>query len=105
MSLCSQFRKDRLFKESQLQLEEEKGNSQRMQDQVNSLTSKMKSVKRDKEDAESEVDSLRSKLRQAKAALDDSEDQVAMLQSQLAKSRGSGGGARALTGRKKVTVK
>ena len=65
----------------------------------------MKSVKRDKEDAESEVDSLRSKLRQAKAALDDSEDQVAMLQSQLAKSRGSGSGARAITGRKKVKNK
>ena len=54
---------------------------------------------------ESEVDSLRSKLRQAKAALDDSEDQVAMLQSQLAKSRGSGSGARAITGRKKVKNK
>lgn len=96
-------RKDRLVKESQLHLEEEKSNSQRLQDQVNSMTSKMKSVKRDKEDAENEVDNLRSKLRQAKSALDDAEDQIAMLQSQLAKSRSSASGARSLAGgRKKV---
>ena len=87
-------------------MEEEKGNSQRMQDQVNSLTSKMKSVKRDKEEAEGEVDNLRSKLRQAKAALDDSEDQVAMLQAQLSKARSSVGSARSVTSsaRKKAST-
>ena len=73
-----------------MQLEEERSSGQRLQDQVNSLNSKLRSVKRDKEDAENEVDTIRSKLRQAKSALDDSEEQVALLQSQLAKSRSGG---------------
>ena len=64
------------------------------------MTSKVKSVKWDKEDAESEVDSLHSKLHQAKG---DAKDQIAMLLSQLAKSCGSVSGAQSLVGgRKKV---
>ena len=71
-------------------MEEEKSNAQRLQDQINSLNTKIRNLKRDKEEAESESEGLQRRLRQAKSALEDAEDQISTLQSQVAKSRGAG---------------
>ena len=85
-------RSERRFKETQAQMEEEKSAAQRLQDQVNSLNTKIRNLKRDKEDSESEVEGLQRKLRQAKSSLDDAEEQISTLQTQLNKTRA---GARA----------
>ncbi len=70
-------------------LEEEKGTSARLQDQINSLNSKMRSVRRDKEDAEGEVEAAKAKSRKIQSALDDAEETVTTLQTQLTKARTS----------------
>lgn len=69
------------------QLEEEKSNSQRTQEQLNQLSGKMRSLRREKEDAEGEAESLQKKLKQSKAQTEDAEDTNAMLQAQISKMR------------------
>ena len=71
-------------------MEEEKSNAQHLQEQVNSLNSKIRTYKREKEDNESEIEGLQHKLRQAKAALDEAEQDNSTLTAQLSKLRGSG---------------
>ncbi len=80
-------RSDRKAKELLAQVDEEKGNSQRLQDQINSLNIKIRNLKRDKEEVENETETYQRKLRQAKSSLDDAEEQISTLQSQLTKSR------------------
>ena len=84
------FRSDRRAKELVAQMDEEKGNSQRLQDQINSLNTKIRNLKRDKEEVESEVETYQRKLRQTKSSLDDAEEQISTLQTQLTKARGAG---------------
>lgn len=69
------------------QLEEEKSNSQRLQEQLNQLSGKMRGLRREKEDAEGEAESFQKKLKQAKAQTEDAEDTNAMLQAQISKMR------------------
>lgn len=78
---------DRRAKETQALLEEEKANSGRLQDQVNSLTSKIRALKRDKEDAEGEVEAMRSKMRQLRSSLEDAEENSSTLQAQITRMR------------------
>ena len=68
-------------------LEEEKGTSQRLQDQINSANTKMRGLRRDKEDVEGELETLKSKMRQLRSALDDAEETNSTLQAQMAKMR------------------
>ena len=68
-------------------LDEERSNCQRLQEQVNALNTKMRNLRRDKEDAEGEVESMRSKLRQMRSALDDAEESSSSLQAQMVKLR------------------
>lgn len=69
------------------QLDEEKSNSQRLQEQVNQLSGKMRTLRREKEDAEGESEGNLKKLKQAKAAIEDGEDTISMLQAQISKLR------------------
>lgn len=80
-------RSDTKSKDLLRQLEEEKGNSQRLQDQLNQLNGRVRSLRRDKEDAEGEAESLQKKLKQAKAAAEDAEETSSMLQAQINKLR------------------
>lgn len=89
-------RSDSKSKEFLRQLDDERSNGQRLQDQVNQLSSKIKSLRREKEDAESEAESLMKKLKQAKAMADDAEETSNMLQAQITKLRAAA--------RKKVCV-
>ena len=57
--------------------------------QVNSLNSKVRALKREKEETEGEVDTLRSRQRQLRAQLEDAEETVSTLQSQVSKLRGA----------------
>ena len=84
------FRSDRKAKELVSQMDEEKSNSQRLQDQINSLNTKIRNLKRDKEEAETETETYQRKLRQTKSSLDDAEEQISSLQSQMAKNRAGG---------------
>ncbi len=84
------YRSDRKAKEIIVQMEEEKSNSQRLQDQLNSLNTKIRNLKRDKEEAETETETYQRKLRTTKSNLDDAEEQISTLQSQLAKNRAGG---------------
>ena len=68
-------------------MEEEKSNSQRLQEQLNQLNTKMRSVRRDKEDAESEVESMRSKVRQLRSQVEEAEENASSLQAQITKLR------------------
>ena len=58
-----------------------------MQDQLNQLNGKVKSLRRDKEDAESEAEGLQKKLKQAKMQIEDAEETSSMLQAQITKMR------------------
>ncbi len=68
-------------------MDEEKGNAQRLQDQLNQLNGKMRSLRRDKENAENEAESYQKKLKQAKAQIEDAEDTSAMYLAQVNKLR------------------
>ena len=81
------YRSENKSKELQKLIDEEKANSQRFQDQINQLSGKMRSLRRDKEDAESEAETLLKKLKQAKAQIEDAEDTNTMLQAQISKLR------------------
>ena len=78
---------DRKAKETQVQLDEERSNSQRLQAQVDQLNSKMKSVRRDKEEAEGEVETLQKRLRQLRVQLEESDETNSALQTQISKMR------------------
>lgn len=80
-------RNDRKVKESQMLLEEEKSSAQRLQDQVNQLNTKIRNLRREKEDAESEVETEKKKLRQIRSQLDEAEDTNTTLQAQMNKLR------------------
>jgi len=80
-------RSDNKSKEITRQLDDERSNGQRLQDQVNQLSAKIKSLRREKEDAESEAETLMKKLKQAKAMADDAEETSNMLQAQITKLR------------------
>ena len=54
---------------------------------MNQLNGKVKSLRRDKEDAEGEAEGLQKKLKQAKMQIEDAEETSAMLQAQIAKMR------------------
>ena len=56
-------------------------------EQVNSLNTKMRALKRDKEEAEGELETSRSRLRQLRAQLEEAEDSASTLQSQINKLR------------------
>ncbi len=83
----TQHRTDAKSRDLGKQLEEEKSNSQRLQEQVNQLSGKMRSLRREKEDAEGETDGTLKKLKQAKAAIEDGEDTIGMLNAQISKLR------------------
>lgn len=87
-------RNDRRYKEVVSQVEEEKTNAQRLQDQVNSLNTKIRNLRRDKEETESEVETVQRKLRQAKSSLDDAEQENSTLTAQLSKVRSGAAGGR-----------
>ena len=87
-SLSLYCRNDRRYKEVVSQMEEEKSNAQRLQDQVNSLNTKIRNLRRDKEEAENETEGLQRKLRQAKSALEDAEEESSTLKAQISKLRG-----------------
>ena len=87
-SLSFYCRNDRRYKEVVSQMEEEKSNAQRLQDQVNSLNTKIRNLRRDKEEAENETEGLQRKLRQAKSALEDAEEESSTLKAQISKLRG-----------------
>lgn len=78
---------DRRAKEAQMLLDEEKANGARLQDQVNTLNTKMRSLRRDKEDAEGEVETAKAKVRKLQSALDEAEENNTTLQTQIAKMR------------------
>ena len=80
-------RSDRRSKEVTMLLEEEKSNGQRLQEQLNSLNTKLRSVRRDKEDAETEAETLKTKLRQMRSTLDDAEESNTTMQAQMSKLR------------------
>lgn len=54
---------------------------------MNQLSAKMKSLRREKEDAEGEAEMLTKKVKQAKAQAEEAEDTVTMLQAQISKLR------------------
>ena len=85
--VCAPFRNDRKVKETQMLLEEEKSSAQRLQDQVNQLNTKLRNVRREKEDAEGEAEGLQKKLRQARSQLEEAEDNYTTLQAQINKLR------------------
>lgn len=78
---------DRRGKEIQLLLDEEKSNSQRLQEQVNTINTKMRALRRDKEEVEGELERLQSKNRQLRSALDEAEESASSLQAQVSKLR------------------
>lgn len=94
LSFSFLLRSDRRYKEAVSQVEEEKANAQRLQDQVNSLNTKVRNLRRDKEDAESEVESIQKKLRQAKSQLEEAEEESSSLKAQVSKLRSGAGAAR-----------
>lgn len=78
---------DRRVKEVTMLLEEEKTTSQRLQDQLNTANTKMRTLRRDKEDAEGEAETLKTKLRQMRSALDEAEENSSTLEAQLTRLR------------------
>lgn len=68
-------------------LEEEKGTSQRLQDQLNSANTKMRTLRRDKEDAEGEVETMKTKVRQLRSSLDEAEENSSNLEAQITRLR------------------
>lgn len=80
-------RVDRRAKELTMLLEEEKSTSQRLQDQLNSTNTKMRTLRRDKEDAEGEVETMKTKVRQMRSALDEAEENSSNLEAQLTRMR------------------
>jgi chromosome segregation ATPase len=68
-------------------LDEEKSNCQRFQDQVNALNSKVRSLKRDKEEVEGELETSKSRMRMLKSQLEEAEETSSSLQTQIIKLR------------------
>ena len=64
--------------------------------QVNSLNSKVRNLKRDKEETEGELETSKSRMRQLRAQLEDAEESASSLQTQITKLRSAN--------RKKVRV-
>ena len=55
--------------------------------QVNSLNSKVRALKRDKEEVEGELETSKSRLRQMRSQLEDAEESASTLQAQISKLR------------------
>ena len=55
--------------------------------QVNSLNTKTRALRRDKEEAEGEVETSKSKLRQLRAQVEEAEENASSLQAQVTKLR------------------
>ncbi len=68
-------------------LEKEEGTSAQLQDQMNALNSKMRSVCRDKENAEGKAKAAIAKVHKLQSALDDAKETITTLRNQLAKIR------------------
>ena len=94
VSLCVSCSADRRAKETQMVLEEEKANSQRLQDQVNQLNTKMRNLRREKEDIEAEAEGMRSKVRSLRSQVEEAEENASNLQTQITKLRAASRKAR-----------
>ena len=58
--------------------------------QVNSLNSKLRAVKRDKDDIEGEMETLKTRQRQLRSQIEEHEDTISSLESQISKMRSAG---------------
>ena len=54
---------------------------------MNALNSKVRSLKRDKEEVEGEVETSKSRIRQLKSQLEEAEESASTLQTQITKLR------------------
>lgn len=77
-----------------MQLEEEKSTSQRLQDSVNQLNNKVRSLRREKDDAESETEGVMKKLKAARAQIEELEEGNSDLQTQINRLKSSARKAR-----------
>ncbi len=66
-----------------MQLEEEKSTSQRLQDNVNQLNNKIRTLRREKDDAEGETEGVTKKLKAARAQIEELEEGNSDLQTQI----------------------
>lgn len=72
-----------------MQLEEEKSTSQRLQENVNQLNNKIRSVRREKDEAEGEAEAAMKKMKALRSQIDELEESNADLQSQINRLKAS----------------
>ncbi len=82
-------RSDRKVKEITMQLEEEKASSQRFQDNVTQLNNKIRTLRREKDEAEGETEGVTKKLKAARSQIEELEEGNSDLQTQINRLKSS----------------
>lgn len=77
-----------------MQLEEEKGTSQRFQDNVTQLNNKIRTLRREKDEAEGETEGVMKKLKAARSQIEELEEGNSDLQTQINRLKSSARKAR-----------